>query len=381
MTDRPAAPRRRWIAGALLLATAGLALGEGLPRVLGMGPFRFGWPRGMFQADPLLGIRMRPGFQGTQVEDDFRVAVRVNRLGLRGPEAPPPSEAAARAPRILCLGDAATFGHGVEEDDAWPARLERELHTRGLAGARVWNGACMSYGPRQESRWLAKLAPELGPDLVLVGFSIANDFFDCLGTPLTVHEGWPVGADFPGFTPALRMRWWLKYHSTLWRLLASLLDEPEVPLRCSWHPAFGIEAFRIAPTPAMQRALEKLRGIWRDELRPAAARAGAKVAIVPLPTRFQILPSFWQDHVDRCELDAMLFDRTLPQRRLRDLAATMDLPVIDPREALLAAAARGESPYRTRKILQAHLTPAGHRVIARRVADGLLAAGLLAADG
>lgn len=54
-----------------------------------------------------------------------RYTVTTNSLGLRGPER------AARKPagvyRVVCLGAYQTVGHGVDDEDAFPARLERRL--------------------------------------------------------------------------------------------------------------------------------------------------------------------------------------------------------------------------------------------------------------
>jgi lysophospholipase L1-like esterase len=354
-----------------LLVTAG----EGIPRVLGMKPFQFGWPKGLFEADPDLGIRMVPNFTGSQEEDTFRVDVRVNALGMRGPEVGPKAPGEAR---ILCVGDAETFGHGVEESQAWPAQLEAAMRARGVAAARALNAGVMAYGPAQETAWFPKLAAEVRPDVAVVGFTVANDFFDLLlSTPPTVKDGYPVGADFPDFTFGLRLWWFFKYHSTAYRMLARAFHEAETPTLCGWHPAFGVEAFRIEDTLDVKRAVGLLREQWRDRLLPTAEKEGVKVLVAPLPTRFQVDREWWDALVQRCHFDAMQFDLSKPQRLVKDLAAELAIPSADPLERFLSEGAGGGPLFDDDTLLRTHLTPRGHTVFAEVVADALASQGLL----
>src|SRR5215470_5660402 len=54
------------------------------------------------------------------------IRVRTNSLGLRGAEIPPRE---AGELRILVLGDSITFGDYVDEDETYPAVLERRLRS------------------------------------------------------------------------------------------------------------------------------------------------------------------------------------------------------------------------------------------------------------
>jgi hypothetical protein len=72
---------------------------------------------GMFLADPERGWVPRPGYVGVFAEFLSETGIRVNRLGLRGPEVDPADRSAAL--RVLCVGDSNTFGLGVEEGDAY----------------------------------------------------------------------------------------------------------------------------------------------------------------------------------------------------------------------------------------------------------------------
>lgn len=78
-----------------------------------------------------------------------------------------------RSKRILVLGDSLTEGYGIEKDQAFPARLEKELAAKGLNGIEVINaGISGSTSASGVSRlkWHLKAKP----DLVIIALG-AND--------------------------------------------------------------------------------------------------------------------------------------------------------------------------------------------------------------
>ena len=100
------------------------------------------------------------------------VEMRVNRLGLRGPEIA--RQKPDRTLRVLGLGDSFTFGVGVRDDDTFLHKLETRLSTR--TPCQVLNAGTQGYNTRDqqltlEHRWL-----ELEPDIVLVVFYL-NDVY------------------------------------------------------------------------------------------------------------------------------------------------------------------------------------------------------------
>src|SRR4051794_39884304 len=112
----------------LLAALAVVALGELAVRTFWPQPAFYASP-GLFVDDPKVGHRMRPGLRGVVGNwAEFTTHVRINQLGIRGPEIGP------RRPgvrRVLVLGDSFTFGAGVEEAETFPAQLAAELTRRG----------------------------------------------------------------------------------------------------------------------------------------------------------------------------------------------------------------------------------------------------------
>lgn len=90
----------------------------------------------------------------------------VNAAGLRGAEV---RSRDPGSPRILAMGGSTTWGHKVDDDETWPAALERSLRSAGLEHVEVLNGGVSGWGLEQivlalEQRYVR----EFEPDLILV---------------------------------------------------------------------------------------------------------------------------------------------------------------------------------------------------------------------
>jgi hypothetical protein len=154
------------------LATVGLAVASGTAvlvladRALG----RFADPR----FTPLVGA---PATASLLSRPEFRIPVRTNAAGFRG--GPLPGKKAPGVYRIVALGDSFTFGFGVRERQAWPARLAALLNARfgGTPRVEVVNLGIPGTGPRDYLWHLEHTGIALEPDLVVVGL-FANDVND-----------------------------------------------------------------------------------------------------------------------------------------------------------------------------------------------------------
>lgn len=94
---------------------------------------------GIWQDDPRLGWRHLPGSEGRHRDvPDFDVRYRIDTHGHRA------SPASYALPKVLVLGGSFTFGHGVEDSETYPARLEAAL-----PGYKVINGAVNAWGTTQ----------------------------------------------------------------------------------------------------------------------------------------------------------------------------------------------------------------------------------------
>ena len=93
----------------------------------------------------------------------------TNDLGLRGPAVGP-----KRKFRILAVGNSCTFGVGVNDDETWPARLERIMGEESGVESEVINAGVPGYSSFQGRRYLEERGLDLEPDLVIACFGF-ND--------------------------------------------------------------------------------------------------------------------------------------------------------------------------------------------------------------
>jgi hypothetical protein len=128
------------------------------------------------------------------------VEIRLNSLGLRGPE-PRPMRAGDR--RILFLGGSITLGWGVDEASTVEARLERMLNAEGET-TQVLNGGVGNYNAeRYVSRFFKELR-DLSPTDIVVHYFLrdAEKLPPGGGNPLLKHS-------------ELAVTLWIGYHRLL----------------------------------------------------------------------------------------------------------------------------------------------------------------------
>ena len=169
-------------------------------------------------------------------EEGSEFHVHTDPHGLRG-AGPPPS-----GPWTLALGCSTTFGWGVEDEEAWPARLAA------LTGRSVVNGGVPGWSTEQARRGVQRWL-DLGPDQLILAYIVR----DATPAPLTDALAPP--------TP-----WLLRTH------LARLLRPTT---RAGSRP--GGATFRVPP----DRFRENLRAL-------VALAAPAKVHLMAFP---QVAPS------------------------------------------------------------------------------------------
>lgn len=85
----------------------------------------------------------------------------INSQGFRGAE--PPKDVSRRW-RVLCWGSYQTFGHGVSDEEAYPAVLEAQLGNR----YAVWNGGMQSVSLRNIQRRMKFDLDEISPQIVVL---------------------------------------------------------------------------------------------------------------------------------------------------------------------------------------------------------------------
>ncbi len=119
-----------------------------------------------FTYDASLGYVQRAGFSSSNIHYDaqgFRLMPPLA-AGNTGANGSP----AAHLPPVLATGDSYTQGDEVADNETWPAYLQ------GLIGRRTINAGVAAYGLDQTVLRTERLAAELKPAAIVVGF-IADD--------------------------------------------------------------------------------------------------------------------------------------------------------------------------------------------------------------
>lgn len=98
--------------------------------------------------------------------------LRTNSEGMRGPEIPPKTPGRLR---IAAVGDSWTLGVNVDEQDSYPAVLERLLKARGR-NAEVLNFGRMGASGRLAAATLRARVLRHDPDVVLLAFGQTDEY-------------------------------------------------------------------------------------------------------------------------------------------------------------------------------------------------------------
>lgn len=72
--------------------------------------------------------------------------------------------------RIAALGDAVTFGLGVENDEVWPRYLEKHLERKSETDYQVLNFGIPFTGTKDEVLWMNQTGRNYDPDIVILQY-------------------------------------------------------------------------------------------------------------------------------------------------------------------------------------------------------------------
>ncbi|HEY0552936.1 MAG TPA: GDSL-type esterase/lipase family protein [Thermoanaerobaculia bacterium] len=357
----------------VLAAFAFLAAAEVAVRAFRPQPAFYAIP-GLYVADPFVGHRMRPGLRGVIGNwTEFTTQVRINSLGIRGPE---PGPRRAGLQRVLVLGDSFTFGTGVEEEEAFPARIAARLSRGGIPTEAI-NAGIGGYGVPDEVAWFERYGAGLHPDLIVLGIFTGNDLQDAApDRPRT----FVVDGDILDEAELHRSRplHWLFQHSQLFALLKfSIPQSVDRPLRRALH----------MPEPGAIRGLREEMALYDPRNRPAAERGGARsetairrllaitradhiaVAAILLPSKLQADERQWGRTLRQLSLSPSAADRALPNEVFSGVLARCGVPFLDLTPPFSDQLRRGKVLFFPE---DQHFTTAGHEVVADRTVAFLL---------
>jgi len=129
--------------------------------------------------DPVLGWRLEPGARIQNENWEFSVPVEINTQGWRDAEHQIAKPAGTY--RVLVFGDSFMEAYSVRLEDTFAQQLQLLLsRAPELRGKRVEviNLGVGGYGTLQEYLAYTEYGQQYDPDLVLVGFYVANDLAD-----------------------------------------------------------------------------------------------------------------------------------------------------------------------------------------------------------
>jgi hypothetical protein len=242
-----------------------------------------------YVADSSLGVRLRPGArQRVQFGGNAPSDVRINAQGYRGPDFPAPS-----ADEVLVVGDSQVFGLGVEEHEAFVAKLGPALGGKQVIGAGV-----PTYGPLEYLAVMEELLATRHSKTVVLVINFANDLFEMRRPNKDRHvvwDGWAVRAETaPAHVGSFPLRTFLFRESHAF-----------FALRTWWHR-------RGHALPEVDERGFGSEGTYRDLVALAAA-ADASHHDAELDTAK--IAKLWQEEIRKTGNDALL-----AQKHLVDLA-------------------------------------------------------------
>jgi len=138
--------------------------------------------------DPTLGWVNRP-LKNEGVHFEFARSrffhVTHNSLGLRGPETSYKKPAGIK--RVLFVGDSYFWGYGVSDNEVLTQVIQRQVPS----SVEILNGGTTGYGTDQMLLWLRYEGLKYNPDIVVFGFTAANDL-DEIASSVSYYSPKPI---------------------------------------------------------------------------------------------------------------------------------------------------------------------------------------------
>lgn len=344
--------------------------------------------------DPRYGHYHPANYSGWIKRDEYTVSVRTNAERQRGPSVP--FERAPNTYRILVLGDSFVEAVQVEEHERFIARLREMLNAEGGATRyEVIDGGCGGWGAVQELLYLQAEGPRYKPDLVLLAFFVGNDVANNslelelegnVNAALKPYfEREPGGGltllepDPPPPTSWESVGFFLRERSALYNVVESgVLQKLSLDdLWASWRDLDAQVELTIREAEVFQTRLDpRWRAAWSltdsllGRIAEESAVQQAKLGLLVVPTRAQVLPDAWRELTGSAEGRDRAYDVFAPNTLLTGIAARTATPILDLTQPFRDAAKARNAPalYYAR---DQHWTAAGHELAARTLAAWL----------
>ncbi len=302
--------------------------------------------------DEVCGYIYQPNVSVAERGRGYDVPFETNSVGLREREIPRKRDDVLR---ILVIGNSFCVSHGVRVEKSFARAIEDALNRRadrfaGYSAVETINASNAGYNPYNYRMAYRRWAPEVQPDLVIVGF-VADKEWQCdpQGTQYVVENGLLTGRFRPGQTPRRHgsnplqsVRKSLARNSHFYVLLRNFLyynEKIDRLLKRGDGEDTAVRSLRpyLVPTPeavdrGWQRTFDHMKAL-RDEVRAA----GGELLIASIPEMTEIDPAYRTTLREQADLAPDRIDVQLPQRRLREFCSDVGIALADMGPAVEAA--------------------------------------------
>lgn len=329
------------------------------------------------KSDPVFGSRYRRGAVATRIVDGQQVPVRINSDGFNSPELP--RERTPGTARLLFLGDSFTAATEVPPEENFTQRAAADLSEPDRPVEAV-NLGISGFNTAQELLCWRTVGLEYQPDVVILALFAGNDLSD--NVPELAATNIPnFGLRPDGSLTALPFtpRWskkpnWLR-DSALYKWQKQVTNRAVRKAQESQQilPRYG--AYQAPTTEVWKRAWAVTEAMLLA-LRDDTQAAGATLVVLLIPEQMQVDPAEWAANLaTHPRMNEQTWNLDYPYARLTAFGKANAIEVIDATRPFKTAMAH-QPLYNVEDF---HCNRAGHRLLARLVAERIDAAGLLPA--
>jgi hypothetical protein len=305
----------------------------------------------IFREDPVVGYIYQPNAMARETGREYDVEYRTNSMGLRDREYDLTERGVFR---VLLLGDSFSESHGMSLEKSLPKQIEqslqRELDKRGSPmKAQVVNASFGGYSPYHYWRSYSRWKEVFKPHLVLVGFSMGNDF-QCENDNIRYRidngeivgiyaEGQQTGK---GEAHSIRdMRKWAARTSELYVLLRNYFYYNDLIGRFTKEAKARestrqMEIFVVPESQAVASNRSRCFG-YLKRLKDEATADGVPVALLPIPNKFEIEQDYLRQVVEAQGLNRGRIDLEQPYNEIASFCTSNAIVYLDPRAAMRGA--------------------------------------------
>ena len=312
-------------------------------------------PAALYRDSETLLLEPNPGFNGTISSLGYSVFLRINTLGLRGPEVGP-------GRTWLALGDSFTMAAQVAEESTFEGRLGDHL------GVSVLNAGVDGYSTWQGTLRYRALDDITRAEGVLLMYFLGNDLSDNQRIPAMLHGPRPPGGHAAVQHDLDPVTHFLFSHSVLYAYGRVAWKRHQMAAGDDFDSKRfrqELQIFSRDGRPELERLLPSTDDALL-ELRDETRRRGDPLLVAVAPPSFAVDPAMATRlldlfHVPNPDVDA-------PRRAVLASLGRLDIHACDLTPPLAAAISRGEKPYFR---FDGHWTAAGHAIVADTLAGCL----------